>query len=157
MLQDPNGTHTREKYDLDPGDVIRTYRNVDNIPAFGFSYSGYDCANGSTIEIDPETGKVKVASSQKDICYVYYDGTLQNADIIVNVFTQKVVGGEYIKVNSVPTSKKYKINTDRSLCKRQDETQSLSDIKPTYASGFVELPETNEKLICDAYLDIDNG
>ncbi len=148
MMQDTNGTHSHKD---------KMYRNVDNIPAYGFTFSEGECENGSTVELDPETGKIKVTSSQKDICYAYYDGNLQNADIIMNVYAQKVVGGEYTKINTINTSKKYKLNDEQTKCKKQDENQTLSEIKPTYSGGFIELPETTEKLICDAYLDIDSG
>ncbi len=156
MMQDGNGTHTREHYDEEPEDVIRTYRNVDNIPAYGFTYSGYYCQNGSTVEIDEETGNIKVLATQRDVCYAYYDGDLQNADIIANVYVQKVVGGNYVKVSSIPNSQKYKIAEEKeSYCHTEDGTKTSS--VPTYENFYINIPETDQKQVCEVYLDIDNS
>ena len=147
MIQDENGTHEHAE---------KKYRNVDSIPAYGFTYIDYSCQKDSTVTIDPETGKIKVLSTQRDVCYAYYDGNLNNSDIIVNVYAQKVVGGNYVKINSIPVSSNYTLNAQSSICKKQDGVGTPSDIKPTYEGGFINLPETTEKLVCDAYLDITN-
>ena len=156
MMQDQNGTHTREHYDEEPGDVIKTYRNVDSIPAYGFTYSGYYCENGSTVTIDEETGNIKVLATQRDVCYAYYDGDLLNADIIANVYVQKVVGGNYVKVPSIPNSQKYKISeSQESYCHTEDGTHTSS--VPTYENFYINIPESEQKQVCEVYLDIDNS
>ncbi len=158
MMQDQNGTHTREHYDVDPGDVIRTYRNVDNIPAYGFTYSGYYCQNGSTVTIDEVTGKIKVLAEQRDVCYAYYDGDLLNADIIANVYVQKVVGGNYVKVSSIPNSQKYKIaESKESYCHTPDSVENKTSSVPTYENFYINIPESEQKQVCEVYLDIDNS
>lgn len=145
MMQDANGTHTYAE---------KKYRNVDDIPAYGFTYYGYNCQKDSEVRIDPETGKIKVFATQRDVCYVYYDGNLQTSDIIANVYVQKTVGGLYTKVSSIPTNQKYVISSSRnSNC--HNLAGEDTGIVPTYENGIIDISEVEEKQICDVYLDID--
>ena len=147
MMQDANGTHEH-------GD--KKYRIIDNIPAFGFNYSGYSCQNGSTVEIDNSTGNIKVLSNERDVCYAYYDGDLQKSDIIANVYVQKSVGGNYVKVASIPRAQKYKIATDqKNYCHTAAGVETSS--VPTYADYTIDIPNTDQKQICEVYLQIDNS
>ncbi len=148
MIQDENGTHTHGQ---------KKYRNVDDIPAFGFTYNNdYECENGSTVEVDPETGKIKVLAEQRDVCYVYYDGDLKAADIIANVYIQKTVGGLYTKVSSIPSAQKYVISqNEKSYCHTFDGRET--GIVPTYENGSINISEAEEKQICEVYLDIDTS
>ena len=149
MMQDANGTyeHTEKKY-----------RNVDSIPAYGFTFSGYSCQNGSTVEIDSETGKLKVLATQRDVCYAYYDGSLENADIIANVYVQKVVGGDYIKVSTIPGMQRYKISTTKeSYCHTPDSNENRTSSVPTYENFYINIPESEQKQVCEVYLEIDNS
>lgn len=147
MMQDANGTHEHAE---------KKYRNVDDIPAYGFTYSDYSCQNGSTVEIDSDTGKIKVLATQRDVCYAYYDGDLQASDIIANVYVQKTVGGPYTKVSSIPANQKYVISpSGNSKC--HNLTGDDTGIVPTYANGVIDIFEAEEKQVCDVYLDIDTG
>lgn len=146
MLQDTNGTSEHES---------KMYREIENIPAYGFSYSGYKCDNGSTVEIDPETGKIKVLATQRDVCYAYYDGDLNAADIIANVYIQKTVGGAYTKVSSIPNAQKYILSTSQKSYCHTPEGAEIESMVPVYEGGFIDILNAEEKQICDIYLDID--
>ena len=147
MMQDANGTYSHNSIN---------YRNIDNIPAFGFTFSGFSCQNGSTVEIDNSTGNIKVLSTQRDICYAYYDGDLQKSDIIANIYVQKTVGGEYVKVASIPRTQKYKLSTTKtSSC--HTATGDVTGSVPTYANYSIDIPEIGQKQTCDVFLEIDNS
>ena len=49
------------------------YYLTNNIPSTGYTYSGYDCENGSQLEYNTSTKTTSVTISQKEICSIYFN------------------------------------------------------------------------------------
>lgn len=78
------------------------YSLSDNIPLFGYAYSGYNCKNNSTLIYDEATKYTKVDLDKKDICSIYFDYT-NSADITATIMLEEIVNSNtYEMSNNIP-------------------------------------------------------
>ena len=52
-----------------------TYHLSNNIPSLGYTYSGYKCEHGSTLEYNDEIKMTSVTIKGKEVCSIYFDMT----------------------------------------------------------------------------------
>lgn len=72
------------------------YSLSDNIPLFGYAYSGYNCKNNSVLIYDDVTKYTKVDLDKKDICSIYFDYT-NSADITSTIMLEEAVNSNTYK------------------------------------------------------------
>lgn len=78
-VENPTSKSNNSKYSLS-----------DNIPLFGYTYSGYNCKNDSTLTFSEETKNTKVDLVKKDVCSIYFDLT-SSSDITINIMLEDTV------------------------------------------------------------------
>ena len=129
-----------------------TYNLGNNIPYFGYKYSHYECDNNSTLTYNSELHKVKIASTGKDYCRIYFQK--EEADIEVRLFVEGTYQNkDYIERVNIPANKTYLINEEESFCTNSDNERIETEIG--YVDGYIEIT-TTEKAYCNVYLDLAN-
>lgn len=133
----------------------KNYELNSVIPAYGYKYSEhYTCTNNSTLTYNSETKKVNVASSQKDVCYVYFDKN-GSSDITVNTYVQDKYGSTtYTNVSYIPANKIYTLNTTSSSCTPVSSSDTAGVI--TYEEGYIYVEATGQQ-VCNVYLDLESN
>lgn len=74
------------------------YSLTENIPIFGYSYSGYKCRNNATLIYDENTKYTKVDLIKKDTCSIYFDYT-SSADITIDIMLENNVNSNTYSVS----------------------------------------------------------
>lgn len=126
-----------------------TYKLSENIPIFGYKYSHYECKNNGNLEYDSKLHKIKLSSSGKDDCNVYFNKEV--ADIKMNLFVENTLNTEdYIERISIPSNIEYRLNESKSFCKNNKNERIENNI--TYNDGYINIlaQEVSE---CSVYLD----
>lgn len=139
LKEDENGTYEYNS---------KTYSLSENIPAYGYEYvtNGYTCDNNSTLTYDSNEKVFNVNTTQKEVCYVYFDKNGKTADVIANIYVQNE-SGTYEKVEYIPQNKTYTLSqTQTSSC-----TDSNAEI--SYENGYINI-SASEKQTCTVYLDL---
>jgi len=78
------------------------YHLVEEIPTFGYTYTGYKCLNNSTLIYDDETKTTSVTTEQKELCYIYFD-IIGSMDFTFKIMLEDTVGSNNYSVNnSIP-------------------------------------------------------
>ena len=113
MLEDENGTHIR----TDKNNERYSLTNV--IPPVGYTYTDSTCDNKEDkLEYSSETHKFTLSTSSKGKCYAYFKKSDVPADISSNIYVQSEKDSKtYINVKTIPSSKLYKLNDSKSMCK----------------------------------------
>lgn len=84
------------------GEGSGNYNLTSDIPVSGYSYSGYNCKNGSTLIYDESTQNTSVSLDQKDVCSIYFD-LINTSDIVVKVMLEDSVDSNtYTLSNTIP-------------------------------------------------------
>lgn len=147
--QDSNGTITNND---------KTYSAVDVIPAYGYVYSTYSCQNGSTLTYTSGERKISVDSSVKDTCSVYFDiDSNTTLDVDTAIYVQQKVNGSFVKVETIPQNKTYRLSTaqgytskcyDTSVTPAQETNATIS-----YNNGYITI-DSAEQQSCTIYLEL---
>lgn len=147
LIEDDEG-----KYEKDN----KLYKMVNTVPAVGYEYLSYECADADTItnlQYDSETMKFSYTTTGKNICYVYYDA-LSKPDLTLNIYIQETDGSEtYRNVTNIPTLNIYKLNAEKSSCK--DLSGNSLNANISYSKREITVEAENAGT-CDVYLDISN-
>ena len=126
-----------------------TYQLTDNIPAFGYVYSHYECDNNNELNYDSTLHKITLKTNKKDNCRIYF--AKQVSDVTVKLFTEYTQGkNDYIERLSIPSNIEYHLNSERSNCKNIDNERIDTNI--TYTDGYIETT-ASEISTCEIYLD----
>ena len=129
-----------------------TYILSNQVPAFGYKYSHYECTNGGTLEYNSTLHKVKLSTSEKEYCNMYF--TKEESDITVNLFVESEINTEnYIERLNIPSNTLYEINQTRSVCTNNNNERVDTSI--TFTDGYIETT-LEENATCDIYLDVTN-
>jgi len=129
-----------------------TYIVSERIPAYGYKYSYYECANDGTLEYNSELHTVKLSSSTKEHCSIYF--TQEPSDIKVNLYVEETYQmGDYIERISIPSNINYVLNETKSVCINNNNERTDTDI--TYEDGYINI-ESSEIISCSIYLDKEN-
>lgn len=129
-----------------------TYSVSERIPAFGYKYSYYECANNGTLEYNSNLHTVKLSSSTKEFCSIYF--TKESSDITVSLYVEETYqAGDYIERLSIPTNTSYTLNDSKSGCVNNNNERVDTDI--TYEDGYINI-ESSEIINCSIYLDKEN-
>lgn len=121
----------------------------ERIPYYGYKYSTYECDNDGVIEYNSPLHTVKLSSSSKDYCSIYF--TKESSDIDVNLYVEDNYQNEdYISMESIPSNNVYSINENRSICKNNNNERIDTSI--SYSNGYIEFG-VGEIASCDVYLD----
>lgn len=120
----------------------------NNIPAYGYEYSHYECPNGSSLLYDGDLHKVTMAGDKKDYCSIYFKK--KNEDIITNVYVGNNGNKTFSKVSIIPPNVRYTLNNEKSYCLNKKNERNTEGI--TYTNGNVTIT-TNEVVECNVYLD----
>lgn len=75
------------------------YSLSNNIPLFGYTYSGYNCNNDSILTYDEKTKSAKVDLLKKDICYIYFDIS-NSVDISTLIMLEDEVNSNTYSISS---------------------------------------------------------
>ncbi len=163
-----------DKNDSDQTWNGKNYKMVNGIPAYGYTYAGYSCEDGSdsssevpndgnkaTVEYDAENKKFKVSTKTKNKCYAYFNSDGES-DITTNVYVESAKdSGIYNLVNVIPTNTKYKLadkNKKQSVCyKGNEQTEQAEGISIDYVDGYINIDNIGERINCDIFLDIDDS
>lgn len=145
LKEDENGTY---EYNL------KHYSLTDNVPAYGYNYTNnYSCDNNSTMTYNAETRTFNIQTTQKEVCYAYFDKNNITADIIANVYVQES-NGTYTKVETIPQHKRYVLSqTQTSLC--VDSNSANTNATIAYTNGNINIDATG-KQTCTIYLDLES-
>ncbi len=58
----------------------------ESIPMFGYTYSGYNCTNASTLVYDENLKVARTTATNKDVCSLYFDSTVSSdVDVLVKI------------------------------------------------------------------------
>ncbi|MBE6156400.1 MAG: hypothetical protein E7161_01475 [Firmicutes bacterium] len=130
----------------------KKYTLIENIPAYGYTYAGYECDNDGVVNYISATKEFNVSTQTKDTCYAYFNDT-KTADIMANIYVQvKVSGTTYQKVDSIPTNRIYELSEHKnSYC--YDSTGNDMGATINYTDGSVSITASG-KQTCDVYLDL---
>lgn len=149
LIESDNG-----KYMYDGND--KKYELVNTVPSIGYEYLNYSCINPDAIteiDYDLNTMKFTYSSSEKNVCYVYYDA-LSNPDLTLNIYIQESSASEtYINVKKIPTINTYVLNSTKSSCKDSDNNILNTNIR--YENGNISV-DADDIITCNVYLDISN-
>ncbi len=119
------------------------------IPAYGYTYSHYECDNNNELEYNSELHKVVLKTNKKDNCSIYF--TKDTSDITARLFIEEDVNSnKYIERFSIPANVNYSINSERSNCKNSNNERIETDI--TYKDGYINA-NVSEIATCEFYLD----
>ncbi len=125
-----------------------TYTLGTNIPYYGYKYNNFDCTNNSELTYDSNLHKVTLKTPGKDVCNLYFKKDA--ADVIVNLYVENTLDTEdYIKRFTIPTDVNYSLNSEKSVCKNNNERVENNI---TYVDGYINL-DTQVVTECDVYLD----
>lgn len=128
------------------------YTLGNNIPAYGYTYSHYECDNSSELEYDSNLHTVKFNTNKKDKCNVYFKK--ENSDIDIKLFVENTLDkNDYLERASIPSGRNYEINNERTTCSKNNGERV--DIDMSYVDGYINA-STTEKVSCNVYLDIKN-
>lgn len=146
LLEDDDGEYLYENIN---------YKIVNQVPDVGYDYVGYDCLNknaSTNIEYDSELSTFTYKTSEKNICYVYFN-KLSNPDLIINIYVQETDGSDsYMNVINIPTINKY-VLSDKSTC--VDVNNNVIEANISYLNREIEVL-AEEIGTCNVYLDISN-
>lgn len=81
------------------GEGSGTYNLTSDIPTLGYTYSGYNCKNDSTLIYDEETKFTSVTLDKKDICSVYFDLN-GSSDITLKIMLEDAVESNTYSITS---------------------------------------------------------
>lgn len=148
MIEDENGGVVHDS---------KNYREIDSIPAFGYEYSGYYCANSATVTYNQELKTFSVSTTTRNSCQAYFN-KVNDSDISVNVYVQTTEGGSiYQEVDSIPVNKAYIISTNANYTTAcYDTSGNKTSDAITYSGGYITVSTTN-KVSCNVYLDLYSG
>ena len=134
----------------------KTYKLVNTVPSVGYEYLTYSCVNPNAvtnINYNSTTQEFSYSSTEKNICYVYYDA-LSKPDLSLNIYIQETDGSEtYRNVTNIPTLNTYILNSNKSSCKDLDGNTLNANINYTNREITVS---ANSAGSCNVYLDISN-
>lgn len=129
-----------------------TYSISERIPAYGYKYSYYECANNGTLEYNSELHTVKLSSATKEFCSIYF--TKESSDISVSLYVEETYQmGDYIERLSIPSNVSYVLNDTKSVCTNNNNERVDTNI--TYIDGYINI-ESSEIINCSIYLDKEN-
>lgn len=129
-----------------------TFTISEDIPYYGYKYSHYKCENGSELTYNEELHSVKVSTSTKDYCNIYYKK--EAADIEMNLYIEDgYQSRNYINRTTIPANVVYTLNNEKSNCTNiNNETLAVT---LTYEDGYI-YADISEASICNVYLDVAN-
>lgn len=79
-----------------------SYSLTDNIPMFGYEYTGYSCQNKSVLTYDDETKNTEVTLKGKDVCSIYFNYS-NSYDISTVIMLEDEVNSEiYSETSQIP-------------------------------------------------------
>lgn len=134
----------------------KLYKLVNTVPSVGYEYLNYNCVNPDAVTdiyYDSTTMEFSYSSTEKNICYVYYDA-LSKPDLTLNIYIQETDGSEtYRNVTNIPTLNTYVLNSTKSNCKDLEGNNLNANI--SYANREITVV-ANSAGICNVYLDISN-
>ena len=145
MLEDINGSHY---YDGN------RYSLVNMIPPVGYTYEKFTCDNeGDELTYNSDTHKFTLSTNSKNKCYAYFKKSDVPADISSNIYVQNEKDSQtYINVKTIPGSKLYRLNKNKSMCKDVgSDTKNNSEI--TYDNGYINILSSGKET-CEIYLDL---
>lgn len=151
MKQDEEGTNSYTGKDS----ITRKYNIVEEVPAYGYKYSEYQCTNDIVnFEYNAELRKFNVATRFKNVCYAYFNST-GDADTTVKVYVQSAPSSTvYSEVTSIPENKKYELSTGKqSYC---TPSEGSDNVTISYTDGYINISDINHKQTCHVYLDVVN-
>ncbi len=123
------------------GEGSNTYHLADELPVSGYTYSGYKCQNGSTLNFDEQTLTTSVTITEKEFCSIYFD-IGNNLDLTVNIMLEDKAGSDTYTLSSKLPAFGYLYS--HSECTNGGEV--------TYDSERHKLHlETNQMDYCKAY------
>lgn len=115
--------------------ITREYEIKDTIPGFGYVYVSSYCKNESTIIY--ANGKISVAASRRDECYVFFDEV--EHDIKLNIYTKESTNSERVLVAKVPG---YNYAFDKYSCTNNGVVEFNEETRKVKIYA-------NDKTICD--------
>ena len=128
-----------------------SYQLANFIPYYGYKYSHYECNNNSLLTYDSNIHKVRVESSVKDNCNVYFKK--EEHDVETRLFVEKTYQKkDYIERVNIPENKEY-ILGEESVCFNKNNERIEAEI--SYTDGYV-LINSNSMAYCNVYLDLAN-
>lgn len=149
LIESDDGEYTYEGND-------KTYKLVNTVPSVGYEYLTYSCVNPNAvtnINYDSSTMEFSYSSTEKNICYVYYNA-LSKPDLTLNIYIQETDGSEtYRNVTNIPTLNTYVLNSTKSICNDLDGNNLNANI--SYSNRKITVVAENAG-ICNVYLDISN-
>ncbi len=123
------------------GEGSGNYTKTEEIPLYGFTYSGYKCQNGATLVYDDEEKNTSVTIDKKDICSIYFD-LISASDIVININLEDGVGtNNYQIANQIPY---YGYRYSHYECEKNSTLTYDSDLHKVKVS-------TNQKEVCNIY------
>lgn len=121
----------------------------ERIPPFGYKYSYYECTNNSKLEYDSNLHKVKLSSSGKEYCSIYFNKEI--SDITVKLYVENTLNLEdYVERSTIPSNVSYSLNTSKSFCKNMNNERIDNNV--SYTDGYINILST-EVSECSVYLD----
>ena len=135
---------------LEEGFKTENYVIGERIPAYGYTYSHYECANEGKIEYNSERHSVKLSATGQENCSLYFNK--KNSDIDLNLYIEETYNFEnYIKSLNIPSGNIYSLNNEKSFCK--NTLNERLDTTINYIDGYIDLG-VGEISSCDIYLDL---
>lgn len=133
---------------LEDGIDSNNYVISDRIPSYGYKYSHYECTNNGKLEYNSELHKVKLSTSSKEYCNIYF--TKESSDILIKLYVEETYqNGDYVERLNIPSNHLYILNESKSSCTNNNER---IDVAISYIDGYINI-ETGEISHCDIYLD----
>lgn len=84
-------------------DGIKQYHLSNEIPSFGYVYSGYKCSNNSVLIYNEETKTASVTIDKKENCNIYFD-SLNESDLSAIIMIEDNIDSDnYIQNDYIPS------------------------------------------------------
>ena len=129
----------------------KLYSLVEAVPAYGYKYIHSYCENGSAITYNASKNNFSVSTSQKEVCYGYFD-SIGNSELNVNVFIQYAPDStSYKQVDTIPANAEYVLSERRSSYCYNDIGATNAFI--SYEDGYINIDNALSKQSCNVYLD----
>ena len=132
----------------------KSYLLSNSIPAYGYSYLEYKCDDetaNTTLSYNASTREITVSTTEKNICYVYFENVI-NTNLVVNVYVEQEDSGAYLNVQSIPGHKEYVKSINKtSYCEDNNGNPITAVI--TYENGELVV-DSDSVGVCYVYLDL---